>query len=125
MKKTAISLLCLLLFPAVASAEPEFFFSPEASAATYQVSSAAVSIGYVVQLLFSLAVVLGFLYITAKYLLPKLKTSNKSEHITLFDRLVVEPQVTLYIVRSAGKSWLLSVSNKNVTVIDKFEEGTF
>ena len=83
------------------------------------------SIGYFIQLLLSLAVVFGFLYVTSKYLLPKLKTSSKSEHIQLADRLVVEPQVTLYIVKAAARSWLISVSNKAVTVIDKFEDGTF
>ncbi|GEM_PF-3331518 len=125
MRKSALSFLLILAGSAAKAAESGFFFSPEASTAAYQSSSAAVSIGYVIQLLFSLLVVLGFLYVTAKYLLPKLKTSSKSEHMELFDRLVVEPQVTLYIVKAAGRSWLVSISNKTVTVIDKFEEGTF
>lgn len=125
MRRLVSVILLSFLERSAFAAESGFFFSPEASANVSTVSSAAVSIGYVIQLLFSLLVVLGFLYLTAKYLLPKIKTSNKSEHITLADRLVVEPQVTLYIVKTANKSWLISVSNKAVTVIDKLEEGTF
>jgi len=126
MRKLGLALFFASLKVPAFAAESEFFFSPEATnTAVSSVSSAAVSIGYVVQLFFSLVVVLGFLYLTAKYLLPKIKTSNKSEHIAIADRLVVEPQVTLYIVKAAKKSWLISVSNKAVTVIDKFEEGTF
>ncbi len=125
MKKFSPLIAALLPCSVSFAADPEFFFSQEAGTAASTMSTAAVSIGYVVQLLFSLAVVFGFLYITTKYLLPKLKTSNKSEHIILADRLVVEPQVTLYIIKAANNSWLISVSNKSVTVIDKFQEGTF
>lgn len=125
MRKLGLIILFCSLQASSFAAELTFPFSPEADTATSAVSSAAVSIGYVIQLLFSLLVVMGFIYLAGKYLLPKIKTSSKSEHITLFDRLVVEPQVTLYIVKSANRSWLISVNNKAVTVIDKFEEGTF
>ncbi|MFA5103978.1 MAG: hypothetical protein WC527_02230 [Candidatus Margulisiibacteriota bacterium] len=125
MKKLGLIILFFSLKVSSFAQELRFPFSPEAGASASPVSSAVVSIGYVIQLFFSLLVVLGFLYVIAKYLLPKMKFSSKSEHIIIFDKLVAEPQVTLYIVKAAKKSWLISVSNKNVTLIDKFEEGTF
>jgi len=65
---------------------------------------------------------MGLIYLTAKYILPKIQPASKSKYIELFDKIVVEPQVTLYIVKCFGKSWLISVSNKQVSLIDKIEE---
>lgn len=120
--------LSLLLFSSLSSfafaVESDFFLSPEATAAV-PATSTVFSIGYIIQLLFSLLVVFGFLYVTAKYFLPKIKTNSKSEHITIVDKLSIEPQVSLYIVKAAKSSWLISVSNKSVALIDKFEGDAF
>lgn len=84
-------------------------------------SSPMITIGYVVQLFFSLVIVIGLIYITAKFLLPKIKTSTKSTFISVVDKIVIEPQVSTYIIKVKNSAWLIVISNKQVTKIDKLE----
>jgi flagellar biogenesis protein FliO len=80
-----------------------------------------VTFGYIMQVFFSLLIVLGLIYIASRYLLPKLQTQSRSSIIQIEDRVGVEPQVALYVVRAEGGRWLVAVSNKNITVIDKLK----
>ncbi len=107
----------LLLSGASYAADPAFFISSESSAG--QSYSPVISVGYIVQLVFSLAVVLGFLYVTAKYLLPKMQTGTKSRQIEIIDKLVIEPQVSSYIIKAGGNAYLIMVNSKATTLIDK------
>ena len=83
-----------------------------------------VTFGYVFQLLISLAIVVGLFYFSAKYLLPKLQLPSSAKNIELLDRLGLEPQVSLYTILAHGKKYLIGVSNKVITLIDKLESGS-
>ncbi|MEK7376512.1 MAG: hypothetical protein AABZ57_05070, partial [Candidatus Margulisiibacteriota bacterium] len=99
--------------------DTNYFATAETAAAT--ASSGAITFGYIIQLIFSLAVVFGFIYIGAKYLLPKFSSSTKGRLIQIEDKVVLEPQVTSYIIKVGSDSWLVVVSNKHVARIDKLE----
>ncbi len=109
-----------ILFQTAYAVEPKFFSSAESSVG--QVSP-IISFGYIMQLLFSLLVVFGFIYVTAKYLLPKIKTSTKGYYLSVIDKVVLEPQVSSYIIKAGKSSWLVIVSNKHIAKIDKLDEG--
>jgi flagellar biogenesis protein FliO len=82
-----------------------------------------ISIGYLMQVFFSLLIVAAFLYLTAKYILPKLQVSaSKGRMIDVIDRIGLEPQVTAYILRVTKRSWLIVSSSKNVQVVSELEE---
>jgi flagellar biogenesis protein FliO len=107
----------LLLSGAANAADPAFFITAESTAG--QSYSPVISVGYIVQLIFSLAVVVGFLYVTAKYLLPKMQTGTKSKQIEITDKLVIEPQVSSYVIKAGGNSYFIIVNSKTTTLIDK------
>lgn len=79
--------------------------------------------GYIMQVLFSLLIVIGIIYVASKYLLPKLQFKSKGALLELEDRIGLEPQVSAYVIKRKDKKWLIVVSNKNVAVVDKLEEG--
>lgn len=41
-----------------------------------------------------------------------------SRYLEIVDKYPLEPQVTLYIIKIRDKKWLISIGNKNATVID-------
>jgi flagellar biogenesis protein FliO len=86
--------------------------------------SPLITVGYVFQLLISLAIVIGLIYFSAKYLLPKLQLPSTGKLIQVIDRIGLEPQVSAYIISANNKSYLVVVSNKGVTLIDKLESGS-
>ena len=81
-----------------------------------------VTFGYVAQLFFSLLIVIGLVYITTKFILPKLQVSTKGRLIEVVERVGLEPGVSAYIVRIKDTAWLMTVSNKQVTKIGKLED---
>ena len=85
-------------------------------------SSPLVTVGYVIQLLLSLLVVFLLIYVSAKYLLPKLQPKSRSRYLEVLDRLVMEPQVTAYVLKFRSKSWVVVISNKQVTRLDAISE---
>ncbi|MDI6731272.1 MAG: flagellar biosynthetic protein FliO [Candidatus Margulisbacteria bacterium] len=91
-----------------------------AEALSFQ-STPIVTFGYIMQVIVSLLVVLGFIWLAAKYLLPKLKVSDSGKLIKILDRAYLEPQVTAYLLRVGGKAWLVGTSNKNIALIDKID----
>lgn len=122
MKKLKIVWACLLGLAAFAL--PSFAASENfASWESYTTkSSPIVTFSYFVQLVFSLLIVIGLIYVTSKYLLPKLQVKTQGKVVEVIERVGLEPQVTAYILRIKRSSWLIVVSNKQVTKIDKIEE---
>jgi len=118
-----IFLFSLVLFSALQRAcgavDPAYFSTLESSAS--KSSSSVISFGYIIQLIFSLGIVFGFIYIAAKYILPRFQSSSKSRIIEVTDKLVLEPQVTSYVIKAGSTSWLIIVSGKTVARIDKLE----
>lgn len=112
--------LLSIVFSLPSLAVDQSFFSTQEGIATVS-STPIITIGYIMQLFLSLLVVIGLIYITAKFLLPKIKTSTKSNYITVVDKIVLEPQVSSYIIKVKNISWLIVISNKQVAKIDKLE----
>ncbi len=79
------------------------------------------TLGYILQLIVSLAVVIGLIYFSAKYLFPKLQIPSQGRSIQVLDRIGIEPQVSAYIISAQDKAYFIIVSNKGVTLIDKLE----
>jgi flagellar biogenesis protein FliO len=98
----------------------EILVSPEVTPA----GSPLVTAGYIFQLIISLAIVIGLIYFTAKYLFPKLQLPSQGKSIQILDRIGLEPQVSAYIISAHDKSYFIVVSNKGVTLIDKLESGS-
>jgi len=86
--------------------------------------SPLVTIGYVFQLILSLAIVIGLIYFSAKYLFPKIQLPSQGKLIQVVDRIGLEPQVSAYIISAYDRSYLIVVSQKGVTLIDKLESGS-
>jgi len=84
-------------------------------------SSPVVTTGYVMQVILSLAVVVAIIYVVGRYLMPKLKVAGTGKFIQVLDRVMLEPQVTAYILKTGKKSWLVVASNKNVEKISEIE----
>jgi flagellar biogenesis protein FliO len=96
----------------------EILISPEVLAAS---RTPLVSAGYIMQLIISLAIVVGLIYFFARYLLPKLQLPSSGNLIQIKEKIGLEPQVSAYIISVREKSYLVVVSNKGVTLIDKLE----
>lgn len=82
-----------------------------------------VTFGYIVQVTISLLVVLGLIYLTSRYLLPRLQVNPKGKLLEVLDRVGLEPQVTAYVLKFKKNLYVVGVSNKNVSLIDKLKEG--
>ena len=120
MKPPLAALSAFLLFAAPSfAADESFFLTSEAVSASSGTS--VISVGYIIQLLFSLLVVVGLAYFAAKFVLPRLKYSTRGTYINVIDKVVIEPQVTAYILKAGNESWLIGVSNRNIVKIDKLE----
>lgn len=85
-------------------------------------SSPIISVGYVMQVLISLAIVIAFIYVIAKFVLPRMKVTSPGNLIQVLDRVMLEPQVTAYVIKVKKNSWLVVTSSKSVTRIDKLED---
>ncbi|MBU0687655.1 MAG: hypothetical protein KKB81_07430 [Candidatus Margulisbacteria bacterium] len=81
-----------------------------------------VTFGYIMQVLFSLIIVLGIIYLAARYVLPRLQFKSRGTILSLEDRIGLDPQVTAYVIRAEEKRWVIVVSKNNVAVVDKLEE---
>lgn len=82
-----------------------------------------VTFGYIMQVLISLAIVLGILYISSKYLLPRMKFSPKGRFVEIVDRIGLEPGLAVYIIRVKNKQYVLAAGQKGTTLLDSLEEG--
>lgn len=85
-------------------------------------ASPIITFGYIMQMIFSLAIVLGIIYLCAKFLLPKIKLSGTGKFITVLDRVALEPNVSLYVIQIGIKKWLIGVGQKNITRIEQLDE---
>lgn len=85
-------------------------------------SSPIITFGYIMQVLFSLLIILGLLFLMGKYILPRLKVKPQGKLIKVLDRLHLAPQVSTYVIKVGQETWLIAVSNKNITKIDKINK---
>ena len=85
-------------------------------------STPIITFGYIMQVFFSLLVVLALIYLLGKYVLPRLKTSTAGRLIKIIDRVYLEPQVSAYILKVGKSAWLIATSKQNIIKIDKIEE---
>ena len=85
-------------------------------------SSPIITVGYVMQVLISLGIVIALIYILARFVMPRLKMTAPGRLIQVLDRVFLEPQVTAYILKVGKSAWLVVTSNKQIAKIDKIEE---
>ncbi|MEA3494098.1 MAG: flagellar biosynthetic protein FliO [Candidatus Margulisiibacteriota bacterium] len=85
-------------------------------------STPVITFGYIMQVFFSLLIVLAFIYLIGKYLLPRLKTNAFGRYIKVIDRVYLEPQVGAYILKVGKSAWLVAVGKQSIVKIDKIEE---
>jgi flagellar biogenesis protein FliO len=91
-------------------------------ALAFQSSAPVVTFGYIMQVFFSLLIVLAFIYLIGKYVLPKFKTNSTGRLIRVLDRIYLEPQVSAYILAIGKTAWLVAIGKQNIVKIDKIEE---
>lgn len=84
-------------------------------------SSPIITTGYVIQVLISLAIVVALIYLTARFVLPRMKVTAPGRLIQILDRVFLEPQVSAYILKVGKKAWLVVTSSKQVQKIDEVE----
>lgn len=85
-------------------------------------STPIITFGYLVQVVLSLAIVLGLIYLISKYVLPRLQVTPRGKLLEVVDRIGLEPGVSTYMVKIKSKVYVLAVSSKNVELIDKLSE---
>lgn len=79
-------------------------------------STPLVTFGYLVQVFFSLLIVFGLIYLTARYVLPKFQIQAKGKLIQISDRVGLEPQVSAYVIKVGHVSYLAIVSSRGVAL---------
>ena len=99
----------------------ELILSPEAAVI---VRSPLITVGYIFQLIVSLSIVIGLILFSTKYILPKIQLPSHGKMLGIVDRIGLEPQVSVYIISYMENQYLLAVSIKNVTLIEKLESGS-
>ncbi len=85
-------------------------------------TSPIITFGYVIQVIVSLLIVIVLIYLSARFLLPKLKFGGTGRLIKLVDRVYLEPTVAAYVLKIGKAAWLVMSSNKNITKIDRIDE---
>ena len=80
-------------------------------------SSSVITAGEVFKTVFSLVLVVGLIYLIARFLMPRLKVAGSGRLIQVVDRMMIEPQVAAYILKVGKKSWLIVSGGKNVQKI--------
>ncbi|PIS29411.1 hypothetical protein COT42_05530 [Candidatus Saganbacteria bacterium CG08_land_8_20_14_0_20_45_16] len=81
-----------------------------------------VTFGYLAQVVFSLLVVLALIVLAAKYLMPRFKINPSGKTIQIVERVFLEPQVSLCLVKVEGKRWLIGLGNKQLFKIDRLDD---
>jgi flagellar biogenesis protein FliO len=84
-------------------------------------TSPIITTGYMMQVLFSLLIVIAIIYVMAKFLLPRLKIAAPGRLIQIVDRVFLEPGVTAYILKVGKKAWLVVASGKRAEKISEIE----
>lgn len=83
-----------------------------------------VTIGYIMQVILSLLIVLGLLWVSSKYLLPRLKFTPQGKNIEIIERVVLEPGLSAYIIKiKSGKKYVIAAGQKGIALLDRIEEG--
>jgi len=81
-----------------------------------------ITFGYIMQVFISLLVVLAFIYLAARFLLPRMKIASTGRLIKVLDRAFLEPQVAAYVLQVGKSAWLIVTSSKQIARIDKIDE---
>lgn len=84
-------------------------------------NSAGIPITYYVQVILTLGALLGILAITMR-LTKFYKTKKYTSEIKLVDRLPIDNNVFLLIVEANDSRYFLSLANKVITVLDKYQK---
>lgn len=84
-------------------------------------STPIITAGYVMQVVLSLLIVIAFIYVIARFVLPRFKITTPGRLIQVADRVYLEPGVTAYILRVGKRSWLVATSSKNIETISEIE----
>ena len=82
-----------------------------------------VTFGYIMQVLISLSIVLGLLWVSSKYLLPRLNFTPKGRMIEVIDRIAIEPGLSAYVLKAKNKNYFIVSGQKGTVLLDAFEEG--
>lgn len=85
------------------------------------VFSGGIPTSYYIQLLLTMSVLIVILVIALK-LTRFLHTKKYTGDIQVVDRLAIDQNVALLLVEMDDRQYFLSLSNKNVTVLDKFKK---
>ena len=81
-----------------------------------------ITFGYVVQVIISLAVIIGFIYLLGRYVLPRFKINSSGSLIKVVDLVYLDPQIGAYILKVGKAAWLVVASKQQVVKIDKIED---
>jgi flagellar biogenesis protein FliO len=117
-KQIILSAALLLLAKAFAFADESIVSSAELGLKT----SPVISFGYVIQLIFSLLIVIGILYAGARFILPRFNLVGEKGLINILDRKFMDAQSTAYILAVGKKKWLIVIAKGQVARIDALEE---
>ena len=81
-----------------------------------------VTFGYIMQVILSLAIVLGLIYVASKFLLPRMKFNPKGRTIEIKERIGLEPGLSAYIPKAKDKNHLIIAGQKGIALIDTFDD---
>ena len=84
-------------------------------------STQVITFGYVVQVIISLAIVFGLIWLSAKYIFPRMVPNRTGKLIEVKDHVMLEAGVSAYVIKVKDKQWLVAASNKNVVKIGEIE----
>jgi flagellar biogenesis protein FliO len=84
-------------------------------------SSPIITAGYVMQVLFSLVVVVALIVVIARFLLPRLNIASTGKIVQVADRVMLEPQVSAYVLKVKDRAWLVVASSKNVASLGEVQ----
>ena len=85
-------------------------------------STPIITFGYILQVFISLAVIIGFIYLLGRYVLPRLKVNSSGSLIKVVDRVYLDPQIGAYILKVGQAAWLVVASKQQVVKIDKIDD---
>lgn len=74
---------------------------------------------------FSLLIVIGLIFIAARIFLAKASLGSVKKKFFVFDKLTLEPQVSLYLVKIGPKFFLIGVGGKRLVLVETFSEEQF
>ena len=71
---------------------------------------------------FSLAIILGLIFLIKKWLLPKWVKTPSTKRIQILSKTFLDPQMIAILIGFEQKRWLVLSGRNGFTVLDQFEE---